>query len=146
MTAVDVVKLAGEISARAAEADRLGKLPADDVRDLIESGYLALPVPREYGGSEASFQEVVRAHLELSKGSASTALVAAMTLHLFGHGREARPYTENCFAEMSRRVLDGALFNVVASEPAMGSPSRGHFYATTAARDENGNWLVNGHK
>lgn len=82
--------LSAEFATRAAEADLNGRLPAEDVERLRGSGYLGLSVPRQYGGSGLSLAECVRAQMALAGGSASTALVAAMQLQVFGHQRESR--------------------------------------------------------
>ena len=137
--------LAEGIADRAAEADREGSLPEADVRALAESGYLGLTVPREYGGRGASMREAVAAHLELSKASASTGLVAAMNLHLVGTEREHRVWSEAHREELFRAAADGALLNSVASEPALGSPSHGQVYETTAEPTGDG-LQIDGHK
>ncbi|GIK40508.1 MAG: putative acyl-CoA dehydrogenase YdbM [Chloroflexota bacterium] len=140
-------RLAQEFAARADEADRLGRLPAEDVRALKDSGYLGLSVPQEYGGWGLSLKECLAAQLELGQGSGSTAMVAGMQLHLFGHAREIRPWQEATFAWLCREAVQGGLFNNVASEAQLGSPSRGGLPATTAvpSADRTG-WVINGHK
>jgi alkylation response protein AidB-like acyl-CoA dehydrogenase len=137
--------LAEGVADRAAEADREGRLPEADVRALAESGYLGLTVPREYGGRGASMREAVAAHLELSKASASTGLVAAMNLHLVGTEREHRVWSEAHREELFRAAADGALLNSVASEPALGSPSHGQVYETTGEPTGDG-LRIDGHK
>ncbi|HXV43021.1 MAG TPA: acyl-CoA dehydrogenase family protein, partial [Anaerolineae bacterium] len=140
-------QLARQFAARADEADRLGKLPVEDVQALKASGYLNLSIPLEYGGQGLSLRECLAAHLELAQGSGSTALVAGMQLHLFGHARETRPWPEETFARLCRAAVKGGLFNNVASEPQLGSPSRGGLPDTTAVPAPNGEgWIVNGHK
>ena len=139
-------RLADGIASRAAEADREGRLPREDVRELAESGYLGLTVPREYGGRGASMHEAVEAHLELSKGSASTGLVAAMNLHLAGTEREHQVWSEEHRERLFRAAADGALLNSVASEPALGSPSHGQVYGTTAEPLGDGRLRIDGHK
>src|SRR5215813_8236803 len=89
--------LAADFATRADEADRLGKLPAEDVQALKDSGYLGISIPREYGGAGLSLQECVAAQLELAKGSASSAMVAGMQLHMFGNMRENHPWDEAKF-------------------------------------------------
>ena len=79
--------LAAQFATRADDADRLGRLPSEDVRALRKSGYLALNIPREYGGSDLSLRACLEAQLELAQGSGSTALVAAMQLQVFGNAR-----------------------------------------------------------
>ncbi|HSH02485.1 MAG TPA: acyl-CoA dehydrogenase family protein [Anaerolineae bacterium] len=139
-------RLAEDIEGRADEADKEGALPAEDVQALRDSGYLALSVPREYGGEGLSLRDCLAAHLALSQGSASTAMVAGMQMHVFGHGREVGSWSEAHMSEFCRLVVEeGALFNNLASEPAMGSPSRGHFFKTVAVAEGDG-WRLNGHK
>jgi alkylation response protein AidB-like acyl-CoA dehydrogenase len=139
-------KLAQEVAPRAAEADLQGKMPLEDVAALKSSGYLALAVPREYGGSGLPLRDCVAAHLELAQGSTSTAMVAGMPLHIFGHASEVRRWPEETFAWFCREVIEHqAIFNSVASEPLLGSPSRGGLSASTATPHPDG-WVVNGHK
>lgn len=133
------------IAARADEADREGRLPAADVAALRASGYLALSVPREYGGQGFTLRECVAAQLELAQASGSTAMVAAMPLHIFGAQREHRSWSDEHFEQLCRLTSEGALLNSVASEPQMGSPSRGALFNTRAERVDGG-WRINGHK
>ncbi len=151
MTRDDAVRLGRELAARFAQraqaADRLGALPDADVSDLKRSGYLALSVAREFGGAGLGLGDCIAAHLELAQGSTSSALVAAMQLHLFGHAEETRPWPEPARERLSRLAVSGALLNSVASEPELGSPSRGGLPKTEArlAADGSG-WIVSGHK
>lgn len=145
-TAVTLAQqLAVEFAARADEADRLGALPPADVDSLKSSGYLGLSVPVEFGGMGLSLADCVAAQVELAQGSASTALVAGMQVHIFGHQREVRSWDEVWYERFCRAAANGALFNSLASEPEMGSPSRGGLPATTAVPTPDG-WLVNGRK
>ena len=147
-TAVHLAKtLAADFSTRADSADKQGALPFDDIAHLRESGYLGLSVPKEFGGQGLSLHDCLVAHLELSQGSASTSMVAGMQMHLFGHQRETHSWQDEWFERLCRAASDGALFNSVASEPAMGSPSRGGLPATTAVSTKDGDgWIVNGRK
>jgi alkylation response protein AidB-like acyl-CoA dehydrogenase len=96
---------------------------------------------------ELSLAECVAAQIELAQGSPSTALVAGMQIHIFGHQRETRSWDEGWYERFCREAAHGALFNSVASEPEMGSPSRGGLPATTAVpTDDGAGWLVNGRK
>src|SRR5262249_33704840 len=131
---IDMVRtLAQDIASRANEADRAGKLPDEDIQALRDSSYLALSVPVEFGGQGLSLRECVAAQLELAQGSTATALVAAMQLQVFGFARETRLWPEAVFEKFCRAAVnDGALFNFLASEPVLGSPSRGGRYQTYA--------------
>ncbi len=137
--------LAADIHRRADAADAAGVLPAEDVRALRDSGYLAMPVPRHFGGPEVPLRAVLAAHLALAQGSASTGIVAAMTLQVMGNMREASPWDDAASERLARLVLDGALMNSAASEPRMGSPSRGAVFHSRATR-EGDSWVLNGHK
>lgn len=143
------VPLAQQLSAafatRADDADKAGALPAEDVALLRKSGYLGISVPKEFGGYGLSLRDCIAAHVELAQGSASTALVAGMQVHIFGNQREVRTWRGEWYTQFCEAAANGALFNSVASEPAMGSPSRGGLPATTAVSTTNG-WCINGHK
>lgn len=144
--AVDMAReLAASVGARADAADRQGRLPAEDVRALKESGYLAISVPRQYGGWGLPLRDCVAAQLELAQGSSSTAMVAAMPIHMIGAARENRPWAEEHFERLCRILVEGSLINSCASEPELGSPSRGGAFRTYAVPHEDG-YCINGHK
>jgi alkylation response protein AidB-like acyl-CoA dehydrogenase len=84
------------------------------------------------------------AQLALAQGSTSTALVAAMQLHLFGHALETGAWGEHA-PDFCGRAVRGELFNAAASEPQLGSPSRGGLPQTEAVR-EGDTLIVTGHK
>src|SRR5262245_25369932 len=75
-----VQELAKGVASRADEADERGRLPAEDVEALRQSGFLALSVPKEYGGYGLPLADCIAALLELSQASASTGIVAAMQI------------------------------------------------------------------
>ena len=138
--------LAAQFATRADGADRRGKLPAADVRALRESGYAALAIPREYGGADLDLRTCTEAQLELAQGSGSTALVAAMQLQVTGNARLNRPWDDALYERLCRDIATtGALCNSIASEPEIGSPSRGQFFATTAESSDGG-YRLNGRK
>ena len=140
--------LAQEFATRAADADRQGILPCEDVQAMRDAGFFALSVPSEHGGPGLSLGDCVAALLELAQGSTSSALVAVMPLHVFGHAREIRQWPDAMFAQLCHHaVYQGALLNNVASEPQLGSPSRGGAFQTHATPHPQGDgWVVNGHK
>lgn len=148
-----IVALAGELAdtfaRRAAENDWAGRFPAENYHDLHESGYLSLTVPRELGGWGADILEVLLGQTRLAQGCASTALVT--TMHLtniarIGAGASASSSTALFERICNAVVEEGAMINNAASEPATGSPSRGGRFSTTARRQADGSWLINGRK
>jgi alkylation response protein AidB-like acyl-CoA dehydrogenase len=72
-------------------------------------------------------------------------MVAAMPLHLMGAALENAPWSQAQFKRLCAILVDGGLINSLASEPLLGSPSRGGTFQTTAVRVERG-WKINGHK
>jgi alkylation response protein AidB-like acyl-CoA dehydrogenase len=149
----ELVALAGDLAARfAARAprhDRDGSFPHENFADLHASGYLALSIPREFGGAGATILELTLAQERLARGDASTALGAAMHLSILGRlgqavlaggaaggGAAAGGWTRERYARVAQTVIaEGALINSAASEPETGSPSRGGRPATTAVPD-----------
>lgn len=139
--------LADTFAKRAAEHDWKGTFPLENYQDLHKAGYLTLTVPRDFGGWGADALEVTLAQERLAQGDASTALVTAM--HLVNIARLAENVTgpNALFAEICRAVVEeGAVINTSASEPAMGSPSRGARPSTTARRQQDGSWIITGRK
>ena len=146
VNAVSIAKeLAGQFATRADEADRLGRLPVEDIQALRESGYLSLNIPQEYGGADLSMRDCLAAQLELAQGSSSTALVAGMQMQVFGDARQVKIWSEETYERLCRAAVAGGLFNSAATEPKLGSPSRGTFFVTTAEPSDDG-FMINGHK
>ena len=137
--------LAVQFRTRASLADQKGALPIEDIKTLEKSGYLKLSVPKKYGGWEVSLKTCVEAQLELAQGSGSTALVAAMTLHVMGHARETLLWPQPIYKKLCEEICKGALINAIASEPRLGSPSRGGLPDTFAVINSK-HLIINGHK
>ncbi len=145
-----IVALADELAARFAGRadthDREGSFPFENYDDLRASGYLRLIVPEEYGGEGASLYEMVLAQEHLARGDGATAMAVDMTVHLIGRLAETHSWPEPVFGAVCRDIAQsGALINAAASEPDLGSPSRGGQPATRAARAADG-WRISGHK
>jgi alkylation response protein AidB-like acyl-CoA dehydrogenase len=137
----------GDIAAgNAARHDRAGTFPHDTFAALRQEGFLALTLPEEYGGKGADPIETLLALEHLARGDGAVGLGTTMHLvqvaGLVDNRLWPEPLLQRYFAEVAR---DGALINGLASEPDMGSPSRGGQFATTAVRDGNG-WRLNGRK
>lgn len=138
--------LAASHRARADAFDRQNELPLESYRELKASGYASLTVPERFGGLGASLLEFVLAHTRLAMGDASVALGAAMNAHVLGSANEANSWPEALLEKINREVVSrGALINAIASEPEMGSPSRGGAFRTVAHKVEGG-WEITGRK
>jgi alkylation response protein AidB-like acyl-CoA dehydrogenase len=141
---------AGVAAPHAPAHDRDGSFPVEGLAALAENGYLSLNLPEHLGGGGASVSDMVLGNLELAKGDASLGLVVAMHCALLGRVRDASVWPADLFERVARDVIEartghGALINSLASEPEMGSPSRGGLPATRAERVEGG-FLLNGRK
>jgi alkylation response protein AidB-like acyl-CoA dehydrogenase len=141
---------AGIAAEHAARHDRDGTFPVEGLTELARNGYLALVVPETLGGEGATPTDLVLGNLALAKGDASLGLVVAMHSALLGRVRDARVWPAEHFERIARDVASardgqGALINSLASEPEMGSPSRGGLPATTAHRTSRG-FRLNGRK
>ena len=140
------LRVAAEIEPRADAANRAGTLNPADLTSLTTAGFTALPVPRAYGGHGASLRDCVAAQVAIAQANPSTALIAGMNLHVIGQQRETLSWREGKFAEYCRAIItDGALINSLATEPALGSPSRGQFFKTKA-RTVTGGYRISGQK
>jgi alkylation response protein AidB-like acyl-CoA dehydrogenase len=144
---IDLGARMGAIAASQADAhDRANTFPHDTFAALRESGYLALTVPVEFGGPGASPLEVMLAQEQLARGSGAVALAATMHLGAMGGVADSRSWPTELLDQVFHEVLtEGALVNGLASEPELGSPSRGGGYRTTATAVDGG-YIVNGRK
>lgn len=139
--------LADRFAERAARSDWEGRFPLENFKDLHEAGYLTLSLPRELGGQGASLLDLVQAQYRLAQGDASTALVVTMHLMHIGRLVEGRGEVPPVIKQLCRDVVEnGAMINSAVSEPATGSPSRGGRPQTTARRQPDGSWRINGRK
>jgi alkylation response protein AidB-like acyl-CoA dehydrogenase len=154
----DVLGVAGDfigrqISARAAEVDRLGtphtgeiKVSppmADNLRGLAELGLIGLGIPREYGGegmpfvvNSAVFEMLARADAATMVQYAFYSSPAAMILR-FGSDAQKEYWVP--------RLAKGEIIGWVAmTEPEAGSDVGN--VSTTATRQADGSWRINGRK
>jgi alkylation response protein AidB-like acyl-CoA dehydrogenase len=139
-------ELAGGFAAEAAEDDRTGRFPIEHYLRLHEAGYLRLALPPAIGGGGATLFQMVLAQEHLSQAGAALGVGVAMLLNVVGRAMEPNgwpaPLVETVFGRIAR---DGGLANLVVSEPALGSISRGGVPETAAIRVEGG-WRLHGRK
>ena len=140
------VGLRGIAADQADVHDRENTFAHDTFAALRHAGYLALTVPEEYGGGGATPIELMLAQEELAKGSGSVALGATMHLGQIGGLAESRSWPAWLLEQLFHDVVHhGALINTLASEPELGSPSRGGGFRTTATA-VSGGYIINGRK
>lgn len=144
--------LAPIFAKRAATHDRAGSFPTENFAEIRSAHLPAFNVPVAYGGLGANLLDSVRLLESLAKGDGSTALSFAMHVQTIGNTGESRAWPADLLERVfAAAVTDGALINSVASEPELGSPSRGGKPKTTATPlyEKDGTvraWRIDGHK
>ncbi len=135
-----------QFSAGAEKHDRDGTFAFENVDAMKTAGVPRLPVPAVYGGDGFNLFQCTQILQHIAHGDASTALGLAMHFHVIGSLAESNAWPDGAFERLCREVVkDGALVNSAASEPEMGSPSRGGLPATKATPAEGG-YVLNGRK
>ncbi len=144
--------LAEKFAQRAAEHDRAGTFPFENYADVRDVGLPALIVPEQYGGWGAGLLETVMTMGALAVGDGSTALNVTMHMQTLGGAVEAQSWPEDLLEKVCRdAVTHGKLINSIATEPELGSPSRGGKPKTRAkpiyaAGEQPVAWVINGRK
>ena len=131
------------LAPRAAERDREGRFPVDEIAALAELGLLAMKVPAELGGGGIDNVGYVLAMEAIAEACASTAVVLAssnlVAKILYDHAAPAqhdrwlRPYAAGRLGPASFAL----------SEPGCGSDAAA---LTTTARPRGDDWVLSGSK
>ncbi|MDP9325738.1 MAG: acyl-CoA/acyl-ACP dehydrogenase, partial [Candidatus Dormibacteraeota bacterium] len=151
------VDMAAEMAERfaetAAEHDRTGAVPHQNLEFARHRGAPGLTVPTEFGGMGANLLEFARYQERLARGDGATALILAMHHMLIGGESESGLWTQASFETVCRAAVErGALVNAAATEPGRGSPSQGGLPGTTATpaggadAAPDSHWTINGVK
>lgn len=138
--------LSGEFAASAAHYDRHSEFPHANLQRLHEHGLLALTVPRQLGGSEASLAQARRVISAVARGEPSTALVLVMQYLQHTRLQHNQAWPLHLRQRVAREAVEsGALINALRVEPDLGTPARGGLPGTLARRVEGG-WRISGRK
>ena len=125
---------ASRIGPRAAEYDRTGEFPWDNVRDLNALGLNAMFIPQAYGGSPLSFISYLSCVREVAKVCASTGIIWATNFHAI------KPLVEYGSEEQKTRLLpriaEGGLAALAITEPSAGSDATGMRTSFTPEGDD----------
>ena len=132
-----------EMKPRAAEWDRSGQLPWDNIRRLAEIEVTGLTIPTEYGGAGQSLLEGVFAIEEIARGCPNTALalisgmgVVSLAIVQYGTEEQKRKYLPPIAA-------GSAVSAICMTEPGAGSATSQ--VQTNATRRADG-YVVTGRK
>src|SRR5215469_11493326 len=124
--------LAERFRDRSEANDRLARFPEENFAELREAGFLALTVPKTYGGGGMRELDYVQVLERIAWGDASTALVLGMHLSNVGQIAEGNLWPDHAPHIFLDIVQHGAMLNAAQAEPELGSPSHGGLPATTA--------------
>jgi acyl-CoA dehydrogenase len=130
-----------QIAPRAAEYDRAGAFPWENVKAINEVGLNAMFIPDSYGGAQLSFLSYLACVREISKACASTGIIWATNFHAI------KPLIEYGSEEQKRcllpRIAEGGLASLAITEPSAGSDATGMRTSFTPDGDD---IVINGGK
>ena len=111
------------IAPRAAEYDRSGEFPWDNIKAINTLGLNAMFIPEAYGGAPLSYAAYLECVREISKACASTGVIWATNFHAM------KPLIDFGNEEQKRRLLpvmaEGGLASLTITEPTAGSDATG---------------------
>src|SRR3954447_7348698 len=134
---------ANEVAPVAEELDRTKSFPYEIVRKLGELGLMGIPFPEEYGGGGGDTLAYALAVEELTRVDSSVAItlcahtsLGTQPIWLFGSEEQKR--------EWMPRLCSGEKLGAFGlTEPEAGSDAGN---TKTTARQDNGDWVINGAK
>ena len=133
-----------EIAPHVSEWDEAGTFPHDVVKQMGEMGLMGIIFPEKLGGAGMGYVEYVTAVEELSRVDGSVGIIVAShnslcTNHIMIAGNDAQ--REKYVRKLARGEWLGAWG---LTEPGSGSDAGG--MRTTAVKQADGTWLLNGGK
>ena len=133
-----------EVKPLAEWVDENEAFPEETVKKMAKLGMLGIYFPKEYGGAGADVLSYAMCVEELSKVCGTTGVIVSAHTSLC-----AAPIYENGTEEQKQKYLpklcSGEWLGAFGlTEPGAGTDAQGQ--QTTAVKDENGNWVLNGSK
>jgi len=119
-----VSRLCDEVIApAAAEYDRTGKFPWENVKAINSLGLNGLFVPETYGGNQSRYRLYLSVVQMISEACASTGIIYATTFH--GMGPLIQFGNEEQKQRLLPRIAAGGLGSLAITEPTAGSDATG---------------------
>ena len=133
-----------EVKPLAEWVDENEAFPEETVKKMAKLGMMGIYFPKEYGGAGADVLSYVMAVEEMSKVCATTGVIISAHTSLC-----AAPIFENGTEEQKQKYLpklcSGEWIGAFGlTEPGAGTDAQGQ--QTTAVKNENGDWVLNGSK
>ena len=132
-----------EVKPVAEELDREKRFPYEIVEKLGELGLMGVPYPEEYGGANAGYLAYAIVVEELTRVDSSVAITLAQNTSLGTYPIYAFGSEEQKQEWMPQLCSGKALGGFGLTEPEAGSDAGN---VRTTAREEDGEWVVNGAK
>jgi acyl-CoA dehydrogenase len=123
--------------------DECEEFPAEVWNDLVDTGFVGLKIPREYGGEGYGMSELVVASLELARGGGGVSAANLLTSPVIGSTALIEQGSEAQRERFLEEITDGAFVAIGLTEPDAGLDTAG--IRTTAERDGDG-YVLNGTK
>ena len=133
----------GEVRPVAEELDREKRFPYEIVEKLGELGLMGVPYPEKYGGADAGYLAYAIVVEELARVDSSVAITLAQNTSLGTYPIYAFGSEEQKQEWMPQLCSGQALAGFGLTEPEAGSDAGN---VRTTAREEDGEWVVNGAK
>jgi alkylation response protein AidB-like acyl-CoA dehydrogenase len=142
---------AADFATRAAEHDREGTFPVENFEAMKQSGFLAGPVPEEFGGLGLfSIHDMGVGLSRLARGDASTAIAANMHLTSVWTMHRLLRIVEAGGSGPPQAILEGLLKGIAARQIVVAVPATEAGttvrYPKTEVVPSNGGYVLNGHK
>ena len=126
----------------AADLDKKGEFPYDNVKRMADLGFLGMPFPKEYGGQGTDYVSYVAVVEEVAKKDASHAIILSANNSLVG-GPILRFGTEEQKKKYLPRAAAGKVGAFALTEPGAGSDASA---AKTKAIADGDDYVINGTK
>jgi len=133
----------GEVKPVAEELDREKRFPYEIVEKLGKLGLMGVPYPEKYGGADAGYLAYAIVVEELTRVDSSVAITLAQNTSLGTYPIYAFGSEEQKQEWMPQLCSGQALAGFGLTEPEAGSDAGN---VRTTAREEDGEWVVNGAK
>jgi alkylation response protein AidB-like acyl-CoA dehydrogenase len=133
----------GEVKPVAEELDKEKRFPYEIVEKLGKLGLMGVPYPEKYGGADAGYLAYAIVVEELTRVDSSVAITLAQNTSLATYPIYAFGSEEQKREWMPQLCSGQALGGFGLTEPEAGSDAGN---VRTTAREEDGEWVVNGAK
>jgi alkylation response protein AidB-like acyl-CoA dehydrogenase len=128
----------------AAEFDKSGEFPLDNIREMGQLGLMGIEVPHEYGGAGMDPVAYALAMIEIAAADCAHSTIMSVNNSLYCNGI-LKYGSEEQKQKYVRAIASGEAIGAYAlTEPQSGSDASAMH--TRAAKNADGDWVINGKK